>query len=55
MADNDIVQRRRDLAEFANAGSQPNQPIPGGHALVRPTTGLADRIVGAQPVAVYRD
>jgi hypothetical protein len=47
--------RARDLAKFANAEGQPNQPIPGGHSLVRPTTGLADRIVGAQQVAVYRD
>jgi hypothetical protein len=47
--------RARDLAKFANADAQPNQPIAGGHALVRPTTGLADRIVGAQQVAVYRD
>jgi len=45
----------RDLAEYANAGGQSNQPTPGGHALVRPTTGLAERIVGAQQVAVYRD
>jgi hypothetical protein len=45
----------RDLAEFANATGQPNQPIPHGHSLVRPTTGIAERIVGAQPVAVNRD
>ena len=27
----------------------------GGHALVRPTSGIAERVIGAQPVAVYRD
>jgi len=53
--------RRRDLEAFANAGGQPNQPEhpserpPSGHALVRPTSGLAERVIGAQPVAVYRD
>jgi hypothetical protein len=47
--------RASDLAAFANAGAQPNQPTPGGHALVRPTSGIADRVIGAQPVAVYRD
>jgi hypothetical protein len=50
--------RARDLAKFANADAQPNQPIPGGHSLVRPTAGLADRavqVIGAQQVAVYRD
>jgi hypothetical protein len=50
--------RSRDLAAFANAGAQPNQPMgpqPGGHALVRPTSGIAERVIGAQPVAVYRD
>jgi hypothetical protein len=54
----DISDRSRDLASFANAAGQPNQPSgppPGGHALVRPTTGLAERVIGAQPVAVYRD
>src|SRR4249920_4555 len=51
----DIEDRRRDLAEFANAAGQVQQPIPGGHALVRPTTGLADRVIGAQLVAVHRD
>jgi len=45
----------RNLAEFANAAGQPNQPQPRGHSLVRPTTGIADRIVGAQPVAQKRD
>jgi hypothetical protein len=52
---NELSDRNRDLAELANAGAQPHQPLPGGHALVRPTTGLAERIIGAQPVAVYRD
>ncbi|HMF28720.1 MAG TPA: hypothetical protein VKE42_08115, partial [Candidatus Cybelea sp.] len=53
--------RRRDLEAFANAGGQPNQPEhpserpPSGHALVRPTSGLAERVIGAQPVAVHRD
>jgi hypothetical protein len=54
MTDTDIEDRRRDLENFANAGSQLQQPVPPGHALVRPTTGL-DRIIGAQQVAVYRD
>jgi hypothetical protein len=52
---NDLEQRSRDLAEFANAAGQPNQPAPHGHALVRPTTGLAEHIIGAQRVHVYRD
>jgi hypothetical protein len=47
--------RSRDLAAFANAAGQSNQPIPGGHALVRPTTGLAERIIGAQHLSVHRD
>jgi hypothetical protein len=52
--------RGQDLAAFANASGQPNQPVgasgsPGGHALVRPTTGLSEHVIGAQPVAVYRD
>jgi hypothetical protein len=51
----DTSNRARDLAEFANAAGQPNQPPERGHALVRPTTGLAERVIGAQPVAVYRD
>jgi hypothetical protein len=50
----DIDQRATDLAEFANAQGQPLQPAR-GHALVRPTTGLAERIIGAQQVHVYRD
>src|SRR6516164_97411 len=45
----------RDLAQFANATGQPNQPMPYGHSLVRSTTGIAERIVGAQPVAKERD
>jgi hypothetical protein len=52
---NDLEQRSRDLAEFANATGQPNQPVPHGNALVRPTTGLAERVIGAQPVSIYRD
>jgi hypothetical protein len=54
----DVSDRSRELAEFANASGQSNQPErppPGGHSLVRPTTGLAERVIGAQPVAVYRD
>jgi hypothetical protein len=47
--------RGRDLAEYAKGSGQPHQPQPPGHALVRPTAGLADRIIGAQTVAVYRD
>jgi hypothetical protein len=52
---NDLEERRTSLAEFANAAGQSNQPVPHGHALVRPTTGLAERIIGAQHVHVYRD
>jgi hypothetical protein len=52
---NEHEQRSRDLASFANAAGQPNQPAAAGHALVRPTSGLAERVIGAQPVAVYRD
>src|SRR4030095_11553111 len=52
-------ERTRDLAAFANASGQPNQPTPGGHAIVRTTAGLAagtaPTVLGAQPVAVYRD
>jgi hypothetical protein len=54
----DVSDRSRELAEFANAGAQRNEPAgppPGGHSLVRPTTGLAERVIGAQPVAVHRD
>jgi hypothetical protein len=48
---------RRDLEEFANAGAQRNQPTrqPSGHALVRPTQGITERVIGAQPVAIKRD
>jgi hypothetical protein len=52
---NETADRAHDLAQFANAAAQPNQPPERGHALVRPTTGLAERVIGAQPVAVYRD
>jgi hypothetical protein len=53
MSDDD---RGRDLIDYANAGSQENQPAPPrGHALVRPTTGVGDRVIGAQVVAVHRD
>jgi hypothetical protein len=47
----------RDMGDFANSGAQPMQPSrpPQGHALVRPTTGVAERIIGAQHVAVTRD
>jgi hypothetical protein len=55
MTNPDIEDRRGALAQFANAGGQLQQPIPSGHSLVRPTTGLADRVIGAQHVAVYRD
>lgn len=51
----DTNDRARDLAAFANASGQPNQPTSGGHALVRPTSGISERVIGAQPVAVYRD
>jgi hypothetical protein len=50
--------RTKELEQFANAGGQKNQPVgppPGGHSLVRATTGLAERVIGAQPVAVHRD
>jgi hypothetical protein len=47
---------RRALDEMSNADAQQNQPqTPHGHSLVRPTSGVAERIVGAQPVAVKRD
>jgi hypothetical protein len=57
MSTNDLerADQRKALDEFANAGAQPNQPSPHGHALVRPTSGLAERVIGAQPVAVQRD
>jgi hypothetical protein len=49
-----MADKDRDLAEFANAVGQPNQPTPHGHAVTRQTTGV-ERVFGAQPVAVYRD
>jgi hypothetical protein len=54
---NELAERQSELEQFANAGGQQIQPIapPHGHALVRPSTGLAERVIGAQPVAVYRD
>jgi hypothetical protein len=55
MTNPDVEDRRRDLAEFANAAGQVQQPVAPGHSLVRPTTGLADRVIGAQIVAVHRD
>jgi hypothetical protein len=54
MSDIDLDDRGRDLAEFAMSSGQPNQPTR-GHALVRPTTGLADHVIGAQAVQVHRD
>jgi hypothetical protein len=47
--------RAHDLAQFANADAQPNQPTPGGHAIARQTTGLVERVFGAQPVAKERN
>jgi hypothetical protein len=47
-------EQRKALNELANAGAQLNQP-PRGNALVRPTTFLADQVIGAQVVAVLRD
>ena len=61
MTDRDRTDERRALDDFANTDAQPNQPLqpqqrpPHGQSLVRPTTGLAERVIGAQPVAVYRD
>ena len=46
------MQDTRDLRDFANPGKG-QQPT--GHSLVRPTSGISERVVGAQPVAVYRD
>jgi hypothetical protein len=53
----DPEARSRALAEFTNAKNEPHQPTQGGggQALVRQTQGLAERVIGAQPVAVYRD
>jgi hypothetical protein len=53
MTDTDRAEQRRALEQFANASGQPNQPMPSGHALVRPTASLTP--IGAQPVAMYRD
>lgn len=51
-----IMSDNRDLSDYANAQGVSNQPSnTGGHALVRPTSGLADRVIGAQPVAMHRD
>lgn len=43
----------RNLQEFANPGDR--QSTPAGYALVRPTSGISERVIGAQPVAVHRD
>ena len=51
----DREERARGLSEYANAPGQTIQPQAHGHALVRPTTGIAERIIGAQPVAKERD
>src|SRR4029077_18149624 len=52
----------RDLREFSTAlktqeGGEtlPSGPPPSGHSLVRPTSGISERVIGAQPVAVHRD
>ena len=51
---NEIEQaQRRQLDDYTNAGAVPNQPIPSGHALVRPTHGIMP--IGAQPVAIKRN
>ena len=55
MHDGERDERIEELTQFANAEAQRNQPIGRGAALVRPTSGIAERIVGAQPVAVRRD
>ena len=61
MTDRDRTDERRALDDFANTDAQPNQPLqpqqrpPHGQSLVRPTSGLAERVIGAQQVAVYRD
>lgn len=49
---NERIENRRALEEFANSSAQQQ---PRGHGLVKPTSGLAERVIGAQPVAVYRD
>lgn len=43
----------RDLRDFASAEDRP--PTAPGYALVRPTSGISERVIGAQPVAVHRD
>lgn len=53
MSDIDTGMDRRALEEFANTAGQQNQPR--GQAMVKPTQGLAERVIGAQPVAVFRD
>jgi hypothetical protein len=53
MTDAQYDDRDQPLDDYANAGGQSVQPR--GHALVRATTGVAERIIGAQPVAVRRD
>ena len=44
----DRDERARDLAEYANAAGQQVQPQAHGHALVRPTSGIAERVIGAR-------
>jgi len=51
MTDINQAERARALDEFTST----NNNSPGGNALVRSTTALAERTIGAQPVAVYRD
>jgi hypothetical protein len=52
MTDTDRAEQRRALEQFANASGQPNQPLPTGHALVRPTQSITP--LGAQNVARVR-
>jgi len=53
--DRDLEQFARPAkAEILEPGGMPTA-TPRGHALVRPTTGIADRIVGAQEVAHRRN
>jgi hypothetical protein len=50
------AEQRKALDDFTNASAQPNQPAPPhGQALVRPTQGLSERVIGSQPVAKPRD
>jgi len=55
----DRTERAHDLAAFANAAGQPNQPMgspPSGHTIARQTAGLTEqRVFGAQQVAIHRD